>query len=185
MRSSSYDIQKGDVLGGEVLKKIIFESQRQMARTLLDKTAREDHSLSKKLETQMLIAQASRKAAKTLKAEEMKVRLATAIHPGTIGFKSMMRNSSSKEAPLKSDLIQPTQLSEERIAEEKPAVTSIPNKNNHETKFTKNIRILDVTMSLAQKNCGSEQKEISSTKNHTRKRKSAINPSQLLHSTKI
>ena len=55
---------------GAIFMKIIFESQRQMARTLLDKTAKEDHTLPKKLETQMLIAAASRKAAKILKTEK-------------------------------------------------------------------------------------------------------------------
>ena len=55
LRSNSHDIGKQDVVGGEILKKILFESQRQMARTLLDKTARENHNLSKTLETRMLI----------------------------------------------------------------------------------------------------------------------------------
>ena len=66
MKSNRHKVESRDVLGGEALKKIIFESQRQMARTLLDKSAREDHNLSKNLETRMLIAQASHKAEKLL-----------------------------------------------------------------------------------------------------------------------
>ena len=54
-----------------------------MARTLLDKTAREDHNLSKKVETQMLIAEASRKAAKNLISKQFEVKPATDMHLGT------------------------------------------------------------------------------------------------------
>ena len=45
LKSSLTNVNEKDVTGGEVLKKIIFECQRQMARTLLDKSAREDHCL--------------------------------------------------------------------------------------------------------------------------------------------
>ena len=45
----SRTVKRRDICGGEMLKNIIFESQRQMARTLLDKTVRENHIISKKL----------------------------------------------------------------------------------------------------------------------------------------
>ena len=80
LKNNRYNVESKDVLGGEALKKLIFESQRQMARTLLEKSTREDHNLSKNLETRMLIAEASRKAAKILRTEDLKVRLATTTH---------------------------------------------------------------------------------------------------------
>ena len=83
LRSSKFVVEENEVMGGDILKKILFESQRQMARTLLDKTTREDHSLSKKLETQMLIAEASRKAAKNLRSEKFKVKPATVLYDET------------------------------------------------------------------------------------------------------
>ena len=79
LRSTNNKVIESEVRGGEILKKIIFESQRQMARTLLDKTSIEDHSLPKKVETQMLMAEATRKAEKALRTEKLKVRPATVV----------------------------------------------------------------------------------------------------------
>ena len=62
-----------EVVGGDIFKKVVFESQRQMAQTLMDKSSREDHVLSKIVESRMLIQQATRQAAKTLRKEEMKL----------------------------------------------------------------------------------------------------------------
>ena len=81
LRNLSRCVKKEEVTRGAFLKKIIFESQRQMARTLVDKTAREDHTLSKIAESHMIIQQATWKAVKALKAEDLKLRPATLMNP--------------------------------------------------------------------------------------------------------
>ena len=63
------------------MKKILFETQRQMARTLIDKTTRENHQFSKKAESRMLVEQASRRAIKVLREEEQKIRISTMRNP--------------------------------------------------------------------------------------------------------
>ena len=172
MRSNSYDIEKKDVIGGEILKKIIFESQRQMARTLLDKTAREDHSLSKNIETRMLIAQASQKAAKTLKAEELKVKLATATHPGTIGIKNFERIGTSKETHSNADPIYEPKEPPKEVIFQKPAVTcpKVLNESNPCIQVREIIEADDIIMSSSKKTNGSAGKEIPSINNNLLKR---------------
>ena len=51
IRSTTLHVKQNEVTRGEVLKKIVFECQRQMARTLIDKTSREEHVLSKRAES--------------------------------------------------------------------------------------------------------------------------------------
>ena len=58
-----------------------------MARTLMDKSSREDHILSKIVESRMLIKQATRQAAKILRKEEIKLRPATVLAP-VLNFKT-------------------------------------------------------------------------------------------------
>ena len=81
LRNLSRSVKKQDVTRGEILKKIIFESQRQMARTLMDKTMREEHVLSKKAETRLIVEEASRKAKIALRSEDLKLKAATIMNP--------------------------------------------------------------------------------------------------------
>ena len=80
------------------MKKIIFESQRQMARTLMDKSSREDHILSKIVESRMLIEQATRQAAKTLRKEEIILRPTTVLAP-VLNFKKIPGREEGKKQP--------------------------------------------------------------------------------------
>ena len=109
LRSTTFEVRENEVMGGEILKKVIFESQRQMARTLLDKTSREDHILPKKLETQMVIAEAPREAAKTFRSEKLKVKPATVLNLGTLNLNKKVNsdygNFSVRETTLKSELV--------------------------------------------------------------------------------
>ena len=48
LRNLSRTVGRREICGGEMLENIIFDSQRQMARTLLDKTVGENHIISTK-----------------------------------------------------------------------------------------------------------------------------------------
>ena len=89
LRSTSRTVRWKEVCGGELLKKIIFECQRQMARTLLDKTTRENHNFSIQAESRMLIEQASQKAIKALKEDDLKIRVSSITDPSPKPMRKM------------------------------------------------------------------------------------------------
>ena len=135
LRNISRTVKRREICGGEMLKKIIFESQRQMARTLLDKTVRENHIISKKLESKMLVEQASRDAIKTLKKEELKIRASTIPHPAPKPVRSL-KTTPGGQIKTEKSLTQPqSELEVTKLisATGKPvnskAVTFSPTKN--------------------------------------------------------
>ena len=139
LRTTTRSVKESEVTGGEILKKIVFESQRQMARTLMDKSSREDHILSKIVESRMLVKQATRKAAKDLRNEEIKLRPATVLTP-VLNFKRKSpigggkknqevsdQSKTTKEHPENKENSHYTKNNDELIIQEIP-ISKIPSR---------------------------------------------------------
>ena len=76
-----------------------------MARTLLDKTSIEDHTLPKNIETQMIIKEASRKASKSLREEELRVQPSTVTYIGPDPIRSKdIKNDSYPNSSAGSEI---------------------------------------------------------------------------------
>ena len=129
LRAVTKTVKKNEVTRGEVLKKIIFESQRQMARTLIDKTTREEHTFSKKAESRMLINEASLKAAKTLRNEEFELRPSTIANPVVQNTTLWSKTSVTDEYSSNPSVINP-----DRNMEVEDTPVSRPNKEKTDTR---------------------------------------------------